>query len=446
MSPEEWLKQEQERMKAASKPAETEAPEPKLPAADVDFGKKTAEFQEKAAAKQKEDVKAMREEKPMGLPDWMRDTLIATGAVAAATLAGYTGYKRGKRAEQIAAQRGKPPAEPMEPTFDATARPSAATPTPAQQYYAETQGVTTTDPLERQLLEKSFQNLQAKQAAALTPTQAPAPTPVAPSTTTPAPVAPSASQGVDVAPSATPAPAPAPAPVAETEVKKSAAAVAPPKDFTAAQKSAYKYIAKSQKELGITNPQEYLEFVRQVMQGQIPEMGPKGGAPVGFGEKMGEFKKGEMMPLSQPERTALRAKGIPIMTSEERAALRAVGVQPPSSQKGGAKVKDLLALAGVASLLGIAATPESRAAMQRAGAAVQDLGVSPDIFANKAEELGRMTKAYVNAGNPNYRAELEQQLAVETNPARRNTLISELMRTGQVGAGRGVMPPEAYMR
>lgn len=217
MSPEEWLKQEQERMKAASKPAETEAPEPKLPAADVDFGKKTAEFEEKAAAKQKEDVKAMREEKPMGLPDWMRDTLIATGAVAAATLAGYTGYKRGKKAEQIAAQRGKPPAEPIEPTFDL--KPTTQL-SEAEKYY----GGPASTPQEKRMMEASYRTLQQKQGMAVpqmappTPTVAPQP-PIAP----PAAVAPSA-MPVAPAPIAVP---PGVAPVPPAAVAPSATPVAP---------------------------------------------------------------------------------------------------------------------------------------------------------------------------------------------------------------------------
>ena len=124
--------------------------------------------------------------------------------------------------------------------------------------------------------------------------------------------------------------APAEPPKAAKAPKTAVPGIAPPEGLTGPQKSAFNYIVKSQKELGIKDPTQYVEFVKQVFAGQMPEMGPKGGAPVGFKEKMGEMKKSEMLPLSKPERDALRARGIDI----------------PSSQKGAISVPQLLGLLG----------------------------------------------------------------------------------------------------
>lgn len=109
----------------------------------------------------------------------------------------------------------------IEPTFDGgppPPPPSRQPLSPAQQYYAQTQGVVAQTPLEKQLLEKSFQNLQAKQGPAPLPTEAPKPlTPAIPSAVAPipsvAPVPPAA-----VAPSATPV-APETVPAAPAEKK-----------------------------------------------------------------------------------------------------------------------------------------------------------------------------------------------------------------------------------
>ena len=128
--------------------------------------------------------------------------------------------------------------------------------------------------------------------------------------------------------------APTAAPEAPTAAPKAKKApvqgIAPPEGLTSAQKSAFNYIVKSQRELGIKNPADYVEFVKQVFAGQPPEMGPKGGAPAGYSQQMGEFKQTQMLPLSKPERDALRARGVDI----------------PSSQKGGATVPGMLNVLG----------------------------------------------------------------------------------------------------
>ena len=116
----------------------------------------------------------------------------------------------------------------------------------------------------------------------------------------------------------------------------------------------------------------------------------------------------------------------------------------PNYIKGRASLGGILSTAAGAGLMATAGSKEGQEAMKRAASAIRDLGVSPDMLMSKGEELGRLGNAYVNAGNQNYRAELQQQIAVEQDPKRLNQLIRELQKTGIVGGGRGVAPPSAY--
>jgi hypothetical protein len=116
----------------------------------------------------------------------------------------------------------------------------------------------------------------------------------------------------------------------------------------------------------------------------------------------------------------------------------------PNYIKGRASLGSILSTAAGAGLMATAGSKEGQEAMKRAASAIRDLGVSPDMLMSKGEELGRLGNAYVNAGNQNYRAELQQQIAVEQDPKRLNQLIRELQKTGTVGGGRGVAPPSAY--
>ena len=124
--------------------------------------------------------------------------------------------------------------------------------------------------------------------------------------------------------------------------------------------------------------------------------------------------------------------------------LIAAGV--PLSQQGSAGAKSMAGLVGLAGLTALSSSPEARAAMGRAQSAIQDLGISPDIFAGKGEEMGRLGKGYVTAGNPQYRAQIAEQLKVEKDPERRQLLLEEFQKAGGSGAGRGVAPPSEYMR
>ena len=116
----------------------------------------------------------------------------------------------------------------------------------------------------------------------------------------------------------------------------------------------------------------------------------------------------------------------------------------PNYIKGRASLGGILSTAAGAGLMATAGSQEGQEAMKRAASAIRDLGVSPDMLMSKGEELGRLGNAYVNAGNQNYRAELQQQIAVEQDPKRLNQLIRELQKTGTVGGGRGVAPPSSY--
>ena len=118
----------------------------------------------------------------------------------------------------------------------------------------------------------------------------------------------------------------------------------------------------------------------------------------------------------------------------------------PEYIKGGGTLGPIAGLAGLAGLTALTSSPEARAAMGRAQSAIQDLGISPDIFAGKGEEMGRLGKGYVTAGNPQYRAQIAEQLKVEKDPERRQLLLEEFQKAGGSGAGRGVAPPSEYMR
>lgn len=119
----------------------------------------------------------------------------------------------------------------------------------------------------------------------------------------------------------------------------------------------------------------------------------------------------------------------------------------PKNIKGAISPGAALGSGAIAAALGLSASPEAQAAMQRASSAVQDLGVSPDIFAGKGEELGRLGSTYVTAGNPSYRAELLTEMKKTKDPERYQLLLKEYEKAkGNVPGGRGIAPPSAYMR
>jgi hypothetical protein len=113
----------------------------------------------------------------------------------------------------------------------------------------------------------------------------------------------------------------------------------------------------------------------------------------------------------------------------------------PEYIAGRAKPSGLLGLGAMAAALGLAGSEEGQKAMARAAGAIKDIGVSPDIFQGKGEELGRLGRGYVTAGNPAYLRELSAQLQTETDPQRRAVLLEEFQKAGGSGAGRGIAPP-----
>jgi hypothetical protein len=104
----------------------------------------------------------------------------------------------------------------------------------------------------------------------------------------------------------------------------------------------------------------------------------------------------------------------------------------PNYIKGGATPGSLGGLAAMAALLGFGSTEKAQAAMAKAAGAIKDIGISPDIFAGKGEELGRLGQGYVTAGNPNYVRELSAQLAAERDPERKAILQNEIRKAGGV--------------
>ena len=92
-----------------------------------------------------------------------------------------------------------------------------------------------------------------------------------------------------------------------------------------------------------------------------------------------------------------------------------------------------------AALLGLAGSEKGQEAMAKASNAIKDLGISPDIFTNKAEELGNLGSSYVTAGNPSYQRELLQKLKSTKDPEYKNLLLQELQKLPTSGSA--IAPP-----
>lgn len=111
----------------------------------------------------------------------------------------------------------------------------------------------------------------------------------------------------------------------------------------------------------------------------------------------------------------------------------------PHYIKGNASLGAMAGTGLVATLLGLAGSEKGQEAMAKASKAIKDLGVSPDIFTNKAEELGNLGSSYVTAGNPTYQKELVQKLKSTNNPEFKNLLLQELQKLPISGSG--IAPP-----
>jgi flagellar biosynthesis GTPase FlhF len=115
----------------------------------------------------------------------------------------------------------------------------------------------------------------------------------------------------------------------------------------------------------------------------------------------------------------------------------------PHYIKGNASVKGMASLGTLAAALGLAGSEKGQEAMGKAAKAIKDIGFSPDILTNKAEEMGRLGTGYVTAGNPSYRRELEQKLKSTTDPEFRRLLEQELTKISPSSNSpyRSVPPP-----
>jgi hypothetical protein len=111
----------------------------------------------------------------------------------------------------------------------------------------------------------------------------------------------------------------------------------------------------------------------------------------------------------------------------------------PNFIKGNASLGVMASTGLTAALLALAGSEKGQEAMAKASKAIKDLGVSPDIFTNKAEELGNLGSSYVTAGNPSYQRELMQKLNSTKNPEYRNFLMQELQKLPTSGSG--IAPP-----
>jgi len=110
----------------------------------------------------------------------------------------------------------------------------------------------------------------------------------------------------------------------------------------------------------------------------------------------------------------------------------------PSYIKGSASLKGMGTLGATAALLGLAGSEKGQEAMGKAMKAIKDMGISPDIFTNKAEEYGSLGRTYVNAGNPNYKRELVQKLESTKDPEFKKILQEELEKLNSLS---GAVPP-----
>lgn len=115
----------------------------------------------------------------------------------------------------------------------------------------------------------------------------------------------------------------------------------------------------------------------------------------------------------------------------------------PENIKGNASIKGMGSLAVMAAALGLGGSEKGQEAMAKAAKAIKDIGFSPDILTNKAEEMGRLGTGYVTAGNPVYRKELEQKLQSTNDPQYKKVLQEELDKISSSSNSpyRSVPPP-----
>jgi len=184
--------------------------------------------------------------------------------------------------------------------------------------------------------------------------------------------------------------------------------------------SAFNYLASQVEKKGVETP----ELARKIWEEQY---GPKN---VSYEQFMKDWSAAK-----RPERPG------------------SIGVKPggsggtpkfiPEYIKGNASLGGMGSLALMATALGLAGSEKGQAAMAKAANAIKDIGFSPDILTNKAEEMGRLGTGYVTAGNPVYLRELEQKLQSTNDPQYKKVLQEELAKISSSSNSpyRSVPPP-----
>jgi len=184
--------------------------------------------------------------------------------------------------------------------------------------------------------------------------------------------------------------------------------------------SAFNYLASQVEKKGVETP----ELARKIWEEQY---GPKN---VSYEQFMKDWSAAK-----RPERPG------------------SIGVKPggsggtpkfiPEYIRGNASLGGMGSLALMATALGLAGSEKGQAAMAKAANAIKDIGFSPDILTNKAEEMGRLGTGYVTAGNPVYRRELEQKLQFTNDPQYKKVLQEELAKISSSSNSpyRSVPPP-----
>ena len=371
---------------------------------------------------------------------------VGVAALVAPTIgAAYTGIQKGKMAERKLAAYEAQVAKQGLPTPLAEVQPA---------------GAVSSDPFTEHRIRKAaaeadFAELRAQQlkdklSKVVQPT-APGPVP-APVNLTPADVAARAA-GLPPTPVAAPIAGPVAPPVAPVEAPVAApaapvaevAAVPPPKpvDVAAAEVN-----TPEEKSARVRRTKEQIAAASAEIPGEPGMRGqytkPKGGiGPGGYNWLYGQEGPNTQMAWEQqygktnvPYETvkseysfAKQGPKVPI----EGAKAGGEFTRPakiPSYIKGGATPGIMGALAGLG-LLGVAGGTKGQEAMSKAANAIKDIGISPEaLLRGKGDELGKLGGAYVTAGNPQYRAQLEDQLKTEISPTRRAELMDELRKIG----------------
>jgi hypothetical protein len=317
--------------------------------------------------KKAEWKKEAEQKEVMGMPEWL---LPAAGITTAAAL----GYAAKKGWDALKSK--KVPTERIDPLMDKAQIPERIEPTFSPESKAPSPTL------------NALKDLAAapKPGAAQPMQQPPAPT-VAPQ----APIAPQA-------PAAAPVATTPESPVVNTQQPNTS--------------GAERWIKAQAKQAGIP-PEQFPDFVQKLYGGETPAMGPHGGAPLGYQEKLPVYKKGNV-------------PGPSINITPEQKEMLAKGVVPPGmTGKASLGVLGALAAAGMVAPSLVKAAQEGNWGGAALGALDTATDVIPATAGIKAAGQALGMHGNLNAG--------EQEWIDKQNYNR------------QVGGGRGMAPPSAYI-